>query len=314
MNKLDEQLHKIRKIEVTDVDVLHGKRSVEEKLRAKPTSWIPPIVTACMFVMLCFLIFVPQQQREPQQATIIEEMDIKEFYMLSNMRPNHHLNISSPLYLGKEYVNDQIYLEKLKGLLTQIMVDPQPWDGKTDAETIVELSVNFTDGTKLHLKYDYNVLYDVTNNVQYVNIDNELNHEMWSLFFDVNIRDVGETPTNEKFIIWFILIILLFYLLFDRWYKKRYIELDQNGKRKKLPWLLHFILTLVLISPILFVRYIIGVPHLGYFLIVFSVYLIMYSQLEIRLGVVRSNNIHFKFLLPAYFLVLIVTLIVILVV
>lgn len=311
MSKLEERLQHIRKIEVTDVDVMRGKRAVEEKLHDKPISWIPPIVTACMFAVLCFLIFVPQQQMQPEQAAIVEEMEIKDFYYLNNYRPNNDLNVNSFLYIGRRHVDDKIYTEEMKTLLSQIMVNPKPWNGKVDLAFVDETVINFVDGTSLHLKIDYGVIYDVTNQVKYEIEDVELSRKLPSLMYSVKY----ELEDNlYKKILGGILGVGIIHGVFDWWYRKRYNELDANGKHKRIPRWLHFITYIIFIAPMFMMQYILGSFHLGWVMISMALYMIISSQLEIKLGVVRPNNIHFKILLPSYLFALIIAIIVNLVV
>lgn len=313
MNKLDERLQNIRKIEVTDVDVLRGKRATQEKLRAQPTSWIPQIVTACMFALLCFLLFVPQQQKQLENAAITEQMEIKDFYFLNNYRPNNDLNVNSFLYIGRNHVDDPNYVEEMKTLLSQIMVNPQPWNGKVDLPFVDETVINFIDGTSLHLKIDYEIIFDVTNQVKYEIKDEELSSRLTSLMYEGKY-ELDNNHQNIKMIAISILVIGIVFGIFDWFYRKRYNELDANGKRKRIPWWLHFITNIIFISPMFIMQYILGSFHLGWVMISLALYMIIYSQLEIKLGIVRPNNIHFKILLPAYLFALIIAIIVNLVV
>lgn len=313
MTKLDDRLQQIRKIEVTDVDVVKGKRAIRDRLYATPQSWLPQIVTACMFVVLCFLIFVPNQHREPSQSTKIESQQIENFIVLSNWRPNIDLNVNSPFYLGRHVVTDNGYVKLLEQLLPQVMVNGIPWDGKTDVPTIHEMAVNFKNGTTLHLKSDYGVLYDVTNNVQYDITDSEIDSQLALLLNKIYVDDVIDNDETSM-LPYVIVIIFVLYLIFERWYRKRYSELDLNGKTKRLPRWISFTLNFLLIFLIGMSRDIFGAGHVGYLIIIMSLYAIIISQLEIRLGVMRPNNVHLKFLLPIYLLIFIVTIVLILVV
>ncbi len=311
MNKLEERLQHIRKIDITDVDVMRGKRAIEGKLHAKPTSWIPAIITACMFAVLAFLIFVPQQQNKPEQLAVVEEMVIKDFNVLNNHRPNNDLNVNSFLYIARTHVEDPIYTEEMKTLLSQIMIKPLPWNGKVDLSSVDETVINFIDGTSLHLKIDYGVIYDVTNQVKYEIEDVELSRRLSSLIFSVKY----ELEDNLYIkILAVILVIGIIHIIFDLWYRKRYNELDANGKRKRIPLWLHFIMYIIFIFPMIIMQYILGSIHLGWVMISLALYVIIYSQLEIKLGIVRPNNIHFKVLLPSYLFALIIAIIVNLVV
>ena len=315
MNKLEERLKEISKVYVTDAEVNHAKLQILSKTKKKHFELTPIIVTGLMFVVMCILIFMPTS-KSVDRATSIFTDDIREIHYLVNNRPNINLRAESFNYILMKAVLKQQQLEDFNVVLKEAQHNVQPWTEKLDGILIYELAVVMENGEVYRLKYDaYDasqdavVIYDIKNKLKYVAQHNEN-----TIAFNRQLDYEISSQKNLGEIFGFGLAILILIITVSHFYRKRFGLLDERGKSKRLKGWAHYIPYFLFILPIIFMVHIVGTFHLGLVLILIFLHSLITSQLEMKMGIIRPNNIHFKFLLPLYSLCVVIALILILVV
>ena len=311
MKTLDEKLKSIRKIDVSEQDVYRQAHNIEQLMKKPKQSFIPVVVTAFMFAILCFLVFNPASKLEvPEQATAIEELNIKEWIFINNERPKRVFNLNSANYIGRNVVNSEEAIAAMHQFLIAFEDRVVPWDEAYKEDySVYDIQVNYTDEQSIYYKYSNSDLYDMTNKVKY-NLTDEQRGAFLDLLFEA--RSNSKWSTGVIFGSMFFLLAIIF--TFDWIYRKKYANLDERGAQKKLPYWITFLCTITLMSPLPLMSFLYGTIHLGLICIMIVCYVFITSQLEIKLGVIRPNNIHYKFLLPLYITLLIIAFVIITVV
>lgn len=311
MKTLDERLKAIRKIDVSDAEMYRQKREIIQRVSKPKQSFVPIAVTCVMFAILCFLVFIPTaKQNVPQQATALEQLEIKEWIVLNNARPKSKFNLDSANYIGRYVVDNEAATKAMHQYLVELSDQVVPWDeAYVQDYSVYDIQINFTNGQSIYLKYSGNWLYDTTNEVKH-NLTSDQGSEFLSLLLDEQIK----SDRSIGIILWIIFLLLAIIFTFDWVYRKKYAILDERGAQKRLPYWITFICTLLFMSPIPLMNLLLGTVHLGLICIMIVCYVFIVSQLEIKLGVIRPNNIHYKFLLPLYITLFMIAIVLITVV
>lgn len=317
MSNLEERLKAISKVEVTETAVLTAKESILSKTKKKRFELAPILVTGLMFAVMCILIFMPTSKTADRAASLFTD-DIKEIQFFENHRPNlKHRADSFNYFLIKSIFDEQQQLEDFKVVLKAAQNNVQPWTGKIDEYSIYELAVVMESGEVYHLKYngydgseDAIVIYDVKNKLKYMAAHNEETIAFYEHLYNENYA----FDLEFWVILCWIAGITIIIFIASHFYRKKYAILDERGKPKRLKGWAHYILYFIFIFPLIIMNHLIGTLHIGLFLILIFLHSLISSQLEMKLGIIRPNNIHFKFLLPFYTLCVIIALILILVV
>jgi hypothetical protein len=317
MSNLEERLKAISKVDVTETAVHNAKERILSKSKKKRFELAPIIVTGFMFALMCMLIFMPTSKTADRAASLFTD-DIKEIHFLENDRPNlNHRADSFNYVLVKEILNQPKQLEDFKIVLKEAQNNVQPWAGKIDEPSIYELAVVMGSGEVYHLKYngydgseDAIVVYDVKNKLKYVAPHNEETIAFYEHLYKENYA----FDLEFWVILCWIAGIAIIIFIASHFYRKKYAILDERGKPKRLKGWAHYIPYFLFIVPLFTMTIIVGTLHIGLFLILIFLHSLITSQLEMKMGIVRPNNIHFKFLLPFYTLCVIIALTLILVV
>jgi hypothetical protein len=317
MTNLEERLQHIKKIQVTEHDVTRAKNEILRTAQTNRIQIVPAIVTVCMFALMCLLIFMPPMAQIKQSATLFEQKITKIEFAL-NYQPNRILQLSSANYLlSKQVITKTEYLSLFEEMLQEGAASAQKWTKiKNEAvETTYDLVVYLENGEIANFKYyeDYDAkrayLIDLDEKIEYtISISNTEEDFSWAFYDSESAVDLS---VKGPIIVG---TLLLFAFLLDLVYFKKYAYLDERGKRKRLSGWVSGSLYVVLILPVIFSHYLIGVTHLGIALVLIFIYFFLTSYLQIRLHVMRPNAVYYKLLLPIYSLCVIVSFLLIFVV
>lgn len=317
MTNLDDRLKAVTKVDISETTVINAKEQILAKAKKKRFDLAPIVVTGLMFALMCLIIFMPTSKTTNRAASLLTD-DIKEIQFINNDRPNINHNVYSFNYfLVKDILDQQQQLDDFKEVLREAQKNVQPWKDKISGYFIYDFAVVMESGEVYQLKYnaydereDATVIYDVKNKLKYIAEHNDQTSE-----FNSHLYEGKSTFNLNGWVIfaWLIGVGLILNIM-SYYYRKKYANLDERGKRKKLKGKAHYIPYFLFIVPLCFMWIIVGTFHFGLFLILLFLHQLITSQLEIKLGVMRPNNIHFKFLLPFYTICVIIAFVLILVV
>ena len=319
MSNIENRLKTISKVDVPETDVNIAKERILSKTKKKRFELAPIVVTGFMFALMCLLIFMPTSKPADQAASLFTD-DIKEIHFIENDRPNINYRAESFNYVLVKGILDQPkQLEDFKKVLKEAQNNVQPWTKKIGgySNSMHDIAVVMESGEVYRLKYglygdsaDTVVIYDVKNKLKY---ETKHNAETIAFFKHLDTKNSILELKLWEFLSW-AGGITIGIVIMGHFYRKKYAILDERGKRKRLKGWAHYIPYFLFMVPLFFMTTIIGTIHIGFFLILIFLHSLITSQLEMKLGVIRPNNIHFKFLLPLYTLCVIIALTLILVV
>lgn len=317
MSNLEDRLKQIQKIEVTERDIHYAKSNIIEKARKHKFNLIPTLVMVSMFAILCFLIFVPTST-QTERATSILTDEIEEIQFIRTNLPYLNYRVDSFNYiLAKRFIEDEKQIQEFQKYLQQFLVNPQPYTEKIEGNKIYDFVFKMKSGEVVYLKYDpfghenrSGAFYDTKEKVKYVVPNYEDLYPLHDL--------IGESKSILKWNLTYTILILIVACfsigILDYIYRKKYGVLDEQGKRKSLTGWKNSVPYFIFFMPLYLMITIVGTIHLGLMIILIHMYILVQSQLEIKYGVVRKNDIHLKIILPLTSTLAIIGLLLILVV
>ena len=297
VHDLEKRLNNIPKVEVTEQQMKRAKSLIINQSNNKTIAILPSVVTTLMLAVLCFLIFVPISN-ETERASSIFTDEINEIQFIRTNYPAINYRVDSFNYIiVKKIIEDKEKVNEFQMYLKQHLVNQEPYDHKIEGNYVYDFAFIMESGEVVYLKYDplgstSGTFYDVRAKVMY-KVEN---------YSDLDpLHDlIGDAKIDwDSTYVLLILIVILFTIgILNHKYRVKYDILDERGKRQYLRGWKFFIPYLIFIVAFSIMSTIFGTLHLGIIILLIELYLLVIAKLEIKYGIVRPNDVHFKYIIP----------------